>query len=164
MKQQQNPQKTKNPRRDDDKLAALLFLLREVVPADRLTIVFAATRHHVEFLHILLAREGIDAACVFGAMDQTARKIHVAKFRAEKARAARRPPAAASLAPRRWEKEGGRVAAVLRGGAERRAAARRQFPALTTTAAATAAPPRARYRRCTCSSPPTSRRAASTSR
>ncbi|KXZ47428.1 hypothetical protein GPECTOR_35g866 [Gonium pectorale] len=68
--------------RFEDKLAALLHLVREVVPADQLTILFTATRHHAEFLYTLLLREGVDAACVFGSMDQTARKIHVAKFRA----------------------------------------------------------------------------------
>lgn len=74
------------PRSEEDKLASLLYLIREVVPASQLTILFAATRHHVEFLHNLLTREGIACGCVFGTMDQTARKIHVAKFRAAKVR------------------------------------------------------------------------------
>ncbi|KAG2491301.1 hypothetical protein HYH03_010307 [Edaphochlamys debaryana] len=68
--------------RFEDKTAALLHLVREVVPAKQLTILFTATRHHAEFLYGLLLKEGADAACVFGSMDQTARKIHVAKFRA----------------------------------------------------------------------------------
>lgn len=71
-------------RREDDKLAALLYLLREVVPQNQLTIVFTSTRHHVEFLYNLLQKKGIDCGCVFGTMDQTARKIHIAKFRASK--------------------------------------------------------------------------------
>lgn len=37
--------------RSTDKPAALLFLLREVIPEDDMTIVFVATRHHAEFLH-----------------------------------------------------------------------------------------------------------------
>ncbi|KAL4439981.1 hypothetical protein ABPG75_002982 [Micractinium tetrahymenae] len=68
--------------RHEDKPAALLFLLREVIPLDQLTIVFTSTRHHVEFLQALLEKEGIEAACVHGSMDQAARKIHIAKFRA----------------------------------------------------------------------------------
>lgn len=56
--------------RNDDKIAAVLHLLRDVLPADQLTILFAATRHHVEYLMALCAREGIPAACVYGCMDQ----------------------------------------------------------------------------------------------
>lgn len=56
--------------RVDDKPAALLHLLRSVVPVDQLTILFIATRHHAEFIHNLLKREGIEASCVFGSMDQ----------------------------------------------------------------------------------------------
>ncbi len=56
--------------RHDDKVPALLQLVREVLPADQLTIVFAATRHHVEYLANLMARENIPAACVYGSMDQ----------------------------------------------------------------------------------------------
>ncbi|GFR43623.1 hypothetical protein Agub_g4722, partial [Astrephomene gubernaculifera] len=68
--------------RFEDKVAALLHLVREVVSGRQLTILFTATRHHAEFLYTLLLKEGLDATCVFGSMDQTARKIHVAKFRA----------------------------------------------------------------------------------
>jgi ATP-dependent RNA helicase DDX54/DBP10 len=70
--------------RQEDKLAGLMYLVRELLPAAQPTIIFASTRHHVEFLYNLLSREGIQVACVFGTMDQTARKIHVAKFRAKK--------------------------------------------------------------------------------
>jgi ATP-dependent RNA helicase DDX54/DBP10 len=56
--------------RAEDKPAALLWLVREVVPQQQLTLVFAATRHHVEFLHQLLTKEGVNAACVYGSMDQ----------------------------------------------------------------------------------------------
>ena len=56
--------------RHEDKAAALLWLLREVIPPDSPTLVFAATRHHVEFLHTLLSREGLRTCCVYGQMDQ----------------------------------------------------------------------------------------------
>ena len=51
-------------------MAALLWLVREAIREGEPTLVFAATRHHVEFLHTLMTREGIEAACVYGAMDQ----------------------------------------------------------------------------------------------
>lgn len=71
--------------RAEDKPAALLWLARDLLAAEgQSTLVFASTRHHVEFLHALLTREGCDAACVFGAMDQAARRIHVARFRARR--------------------------------------------------------------------------------
>ncbi|KAI8463120.1 MAG: DEAD-domain-containing protein [Monoraphidium minutum] len=70
--------------RPDDKLAALVWLVREMLPPDQSTVVFVSTRHHADFLHTLLGREGLDAAVVYGAMDQAARKIHVAKFRAKR--------------------------------------------------------------------------------
>ncbi|CAM9456488.1 unnamed protein product, partial [Ectocarpus sp. 12 AP-2014] len=64
-----------------DKPAALLFLLREVIPEDDMTIVFVATRHHAEFLHELLKEAGTASSVVYGAMDQEARSIHLDKFR-----------------------------------------------------------------------------------
>lgn len=71
--------------RQDDKPAALLFLLREVVSPQQPTIIFTSTRHHVEFLAALIAKEGHSVAYVHGQMDQSARKINLAKFRAGKA-------------------------------------------------------------------------------
>jgi hypothetical protein len=56
--------------RPDDKLAALVWLLREMLPPDQSTVVFVSTRHHADFLHNLLAREGLETAVVYGAMDQ----------------------------------------------------------------------------------------------
>eukprot|EP00803_Ostreobium_quekettii_P005085 evm.model.scf_2506.1 EVM.evm.TU.scf_2506.1 scf_2506:380-9034(+) len=70
--------------RDDDKTAALLYLLREVLPGNEPTIIFASTRHHVEMLSLLLKAESVECAHVYGSMDQTARKIEVAKFRKQR--------------------------------------------------------------------------------
>ncbi|EFJ35983.1 hypothetical protein SELMODRAFT_438217 [Selaginella moellendorffii] len=70
--------------RKEEKLACLVHLLREVVSSEQQTVVFVSTKHHVEFLFEVLKSEGIDLAVVYGAMDQTARKINVAKFRARK--------------------------------------------------------------------------------
>lgn len=71
--------------RDEEKIAALLFLLREVIEAGQSTILFASTRHHVEYLALLLAKERISAVAVHGHLDQSARKINLAKFKAGKA-------------------------------------------------------------------------------
>ncbi|KAK7091946.1 ATP-dependent RNA helicase DDX54-like [Littorina saxatilis] len=64
----------------DDKEAVLLHLLRNVISERELTVVFAATKHHVEYLQTLLTQCGISCTYIYSSLDQTARKIHVAKF------------------------------------------------------------------------------------
>lgn len=64
-----------------DKDSSLLFLLKHVIPKDDLTIIFAATKHHVEYLHELLDKANIDNTYIYGSLDQTARKINISKFR-----------------------------------------------------------------------------------
>ena len=39
--------------RTNEKVPALLYLVRKIIPRDQLTIIFTATRHHSEFLHAL---------------------------------------------------------------------------------------------------------------
>lgn len=39
--------------RPEEKLAVLLVLLKTIIPSDQQTVVFAATRHHVEYLHMV---------------------------------------------------------------------------------------------------------------
>lgn len=56
--------------REEEKLAALLALVRDVIPAGRPTLIFASTRHHVDLLAQLLAVEGIPATFVYGTLDQ----------------------------------------------------------------------------------------------
>ena len=51
-------------------MAALLYLVREVIPSNQLTLVFAATRHHVDYIAALMAREGIPVAYAYGTRDQ----------------------------------------------------------------------------------------------
>uniref|UniRef100_M4BGC1 RNA helicase n=1 Tax=Hyaloperonospora arabidopsidis (strain Emoy2) TaxID=559515 RepID=M4BGC1_HYAAE len=67
-----------------DKPALFLYMVREFLPKGDQTIVFAATRHHVEFLHALLAANHIEASYAYGDMDQASRKINLGKFRAKK--------------------------------------------------------------------------------
>uniref|UniRef100_A0A3Q3KCX4 RNA helicase n=1 Tax=Monopterus albus TaxID=43700 RepID=A0A3Q3KCX4_MONAL len=66
--------------RVDDKQAMLLHLLRNVVKPQEQTVVFAATKHHVEYLKELLTSEGLECAYIYSALDQTARKINIGKF------------------------------------------------------------------------------------
>ncbi|XP_056603234.1 ATP-dependent RNA helicase DDX54 [Triplophysa dalaica] len=64
----------------DDKPALLLHLLRNVAKPQEQTVVFAATKHHVEYLRELLTVEGIECAYIYSALDQTARKINIGRF------------------------------------------------------------------------------------
>ncbi|XP_018540744.1 ATP-dependent RNA helicase DDX54 [Lates calcarifer] len=66
--------------RVDDKPAMLLHLLRNIVKPQEQTVVFAATKHHVEYLKELLSSEGLECAYIYSALDQTARKINIGKF------------------------------------------------------------------------------------
>ncbi|KAJ9138899.1 ATP-dependent RNA helicase dbp-10 [Pleurostoma richardsiae] len=50
-------------------------------PTEHSTIVFAATKHHVEYLAAVLRHYGFAVSYVYGALDQTARKIQVEDFR-----------------------------------------------------------------------------------
>ncbi|XP_066515785.1 ATP-dependent RNA helicase DDX54 isoform X2 [Hoplias malabaricus] len=64
----------------DDKPALLLHLLRNIVKPQEQTVVFVATKHHVEYLNQLLTAEGIECAYIYSALDQTARKINIGRF------------------------------------------------------------------------------------
>lgn len=50
-------------------------------PTEHSTIVFAATKHHVEYLGAILREQGFAVSYVYGSLDQTARKIQVENFR-----------------------------------------------------------------------------------
>ncbi|KAI9216900.1 P-loop containing nucleoside triphosphate hydrolase protein [Blastocladiella britannica] len=84
-----------------EKEAALLYLLREVLnmptdvpettladdsaatkPKSPQAILFVATKHHVEYLLTLLTMRGYLATCIYGALDQSVRKINLAQFTA----------------------------------------------------------------------------------
>ncbi|XP_032953765.1 ATP-dependent RNA helicase DDX54 [Rhinolophus ferrumequinum] len=66
--------------REDTKAAVLLHLLRSVVRPQDQTVVFVATKHHAEYLSELLMTQGVSCAHIYSALDQTARKINLAKF------------------------------------------------------------------------------------
>ncbi|NWR64424.1 DDX54 helicase, partial [Bucorvus abyssinicus] len=69
--------------RGDDKPAVLLHLLRSVVKPQDQTVIFVATKHHTEYLKEasgLLTAQGIRCTHIYSSLDQTARKINIAKF------------------------------------------------------------------------------------
>ncbi len=51
-----------------------------MIGPDEQTVIFAATRHHVEYLQILLEMANIPATFIYSNLDPAARKINVAKF------------------------------------------------------------------------------------
>ena len=72
--------------RPADKNGALLYILERVIREPEQALVFAATKHHAELLYLLLIARGHTCSVVYGAMDQAARRIHVARFRSRSAR------------------------------------------------------------------------------
>lgn len=66
--------------REDTKAAVLLYLLQNVTRPQDQTVVFVATKHHAEYLTELLTGQGVSCAHIYSALDQTARKINLAKF------------------------------------------------------------------------------------
>ncbi|XP_037296451.1 LOW QUALITY PROTEIN: ATP-dependent RNA helicase DDX54-like [Manduca sexta] len=63
------------------KTAALLLLLDKVLtPETPQAVVFAATRHHVEYLHLILQQAGITSTYAYSGLDPSARKIALGRF------------------------------------------------------------------------------------
>jgi len=54
---------------------------REQLTAPHQTLVFAATKHHVEYLTNLLTTAGFAVSHIYGALDQTARSQQMEQFR-----------------------------------------------------------------------------------
>ncbi|XP_056384726.1 ATP-dependent RNA helicase DDX54 [Hyla sarda] len=73
--------------RAEDKPAVLLHLLRCVVKPQEQTVIFVATKHHAEYLKVLLDMQGIPCSHIYSALDQTARKINLGLFLHGKVRA-----------------------------------------------------------------------------
>lgn len=53
-----------------------------VDPSAHQTLVFVSTKHHVEYISALLTQGGYAVSTIYGSMDQTSRRLHLAKFRA----------------------------------------------------------------------------------
>ena len=60
----------------EDKPAALSWLVKEVIPAGQPTLLFVSTKHHVQHVALLLEQQGVQAACIYGSMDQVASYPH----------------------------------------------------------------------------------------
>ncbi|XP_045465742.1 ATP-dependent RNA helicase DDX54 [Harmonia axyridis] len=70
--------------RHEERLASLLVLLKSLIDLEQQTIIFAATKHHVEYIHMVLEKVGIPNSYIYSNLDPSARKIHTAKFAAGK--------------------------------------------------------------------------------
>ena len=56
--------------RSGEKPAALLYIMRQMIDEGaEQTIIFAATRYHVEYLHELVSKSGFKSTFIYGAMD-----------------------------------------------------------------------------------------------
>ncbi|KAL1644679.1 ATP-dependent RNA helicase dbp10 [Diplodia intermedia] len=74
-KEKKSDPKNKKRKRDSDTTNA------KDSPTEHSTIIFAATKHHVEYLAGLLRSAGYAVTYVYGSLDQTARKMQVHAFR-----------------------------------------------------------------------------------
>lgn len=54
----------------------------KIDPNAHQTLVFVSTKHHVEYIAALLSQAGYAVSPIYGSMDQTARRLHLARFRA----------------------------------------------------------------------------------
>ncbi|XP_078050326.1 ATP-dependent RNA helicase DDX54 [Augochlora pura] len=70
--------------RPEEKLAVMLCLLKNVIKSDSQTVIFAATQHHVEYIHQVLDKAGISNTFIYSNLDPSARKINTAKFETNK--------------------------------------------------------------------------------
>ncbi|XP_034190924.1 ATP-dependent RNA helicase DDX54 isoform X1 [Osmia lignaria lignaria] len=70
--------------RPEEKLAVLLCLLKNIIKDDSQTVIFAATMHHVEYVHMVLDKAGISNTFIYSNLDPSARKINAAKFQTGK--------------------------------------------------------------------------------
>jgi ATP-dependent RNA helicase DDX54/DBP10 len=67
--------------RTHEKIASLLYLVRRIIPKNQSTIIFTATKHHSEFIYMLLDHIGLKCSLVYGSMDQDSRQANLRSFR-----------------------------------------------------------------------------------
>jgi superfamily II DNA/RNA helicase len=72
--------------KSNEKNAALMFILRTVLPKSQQAIVFVSTRHHVDFLVLLLQHAGIETTGIYGQMEAESRIENIEAFKSKKTR------------------------------------------------------------------------------
>jgi len=72
--------------RSEEKEAALLWLLRTLLPKKQQAMVFTATRQHVELLSALLRSAGLTVEAIYGQMEPENRRMSILRFRQRRAR------------------------------------------------------------------------------
>lgn len=65
--------------RHEDKIAALLHLLGNVIKADEKIVIFVATKHHVELVKLFLERYNYTPCYIYSSMDPFARKMMISR-------------------------------------------------------------------------------------
>ncbi|ONK62857.1 uncharacterized protein A4U43_C07F8860 [Asparagus officinalis] len=70
--------------RPEEKVAALLYLVREKIGLDQQTLIFVSTNYRIQFLNILFREEGVESSISYSTMDACARKNNLSKFKARK--------------------------------------------------------------------------------
>lgn len=75
VEEETDEQQAKKRKRDSERRN------RREKPTEHSTIIFTATKHHVEYIAHLLRHAGFAVSYIYGSLDQTARKIQVDNFR-----------------------------------------------------------------------------------
>ena len=70
--------------RNEDKLATLLHLLKNVIKSNEQIIVFLPTRHHIEYIKEILDQCFIPSTYLYSSLDSEARKINIRTFHLKK--------------------------------------------------------------------------------
>lgn len=66
--------------RSVEKCAALVYLLTKLIKTTELSVVFVATKYHVQYLETLLPSCGLSVTGIYGDMDPLARKLAFSRF------------------------------------------------------------------------------------
>jgi len=67
--------------KSSEKIPALLYILNEIIGKEETTIIFAATKYHVEYLNSVLTSAWYEVTFVYGSLDMEARSDSLLKFR-----------------------------------------------------------------------------------